>query len=477
MPDRIKNRGKKVVEKVLLLAHAAIAELTNLRTTTDPIPLTFILQAKKAREYYLTVGIVKKCIVFWRALILGESIGLITDNEANREKLLGLANRIRLDKSTRNQFTAGYVRGEFLAKKVLDEDGRLERIRSINPCSVVCTYDKGELISIQQTYDENGKTLGTPIDLLKKGDTETAKLYYHYRHESEDWSLNGSSMILPAFELIEILLAYLKAEKSIAKRWSSLLRLVQIGGKIGEKIFEPGPGDITKYKNILDELDPDSALVVPSYVDAKTVGSEGVALDTVPRIKLLMDSISIAMLFVPFLVTGTGTPTGGARVLYKGIKSQIREQINEVQYYLNWVFDADTLAAEGIDSDTKITYQFSALDIDVEQWEREFLLKCLDDGIIDRKTLQLLLGYDPAVIDANLEKQPITISTNWSAQDVIGLIATGVLTADEVKQMLGMQGKAATPPQQAAASVREIYRKVKDEMAKKPINHPKKTKK
>ena len=412
----------------------AIAASTSSSTSsggTDPIPKKWDEQALKAWEYYLTVAPVKNGISSWLSFVLGDGIDFITENEDDRKKIMEFSKKLKLDRMARDYFKHYLVRGEALAYRVF-EGSEVERLRSINPVSIIPKYEDGILTEIDQYQLKNGKPTGKPVPL------EGLDNYYHFRLDAPEWGERGTSLVLSAFTHVDILQAYLTADKSIAKRWTTVLRLIKIGGVIGNKIFEPKKKDIAAAKTAFDNMNPDEGLVVPSYWDVKTYGTEGEVLDTTTRIEKTQDAIAMALLMIPFLVTGSGPAVATAKISLKKLKYQIKEFRSVIIDFLDWLYNEEILRSIDVDPEIKLAYQFGGLDIDTEEWEQRLLKELFDLGIVSRRTLQLRWSLDPTVEDSQISNEKIILSRSWSAQDLIGAVGVGILPTEAAREMLGL---------------------------------------
>jgi len=73
------------------------------------------------------------------------------------------------------------------------------------------------------------------------------KQLLHLKWDAPSFSPRGNSIVLPAFQSIELLRDYRKAEQAIAKRWTTPFRMIKVGGAFGNKmVIEKGvePGDM-----------------------------------------------------------------------------------------------------------------------------------------------------------------------------------------------------------------------------------------
>ena len=113
-------------------------------------------------------------------------------------------------------------------------------------------------------------------------------------------------MVTPAFESIELLRDYRRAQRAIAKRWTTPLRFILVGGKYGDKVIMPTQKMISTIRDQINKMDLKSGLVVPFYVRAETYGTEGQVLNTEDKVKEVKEDIIVALGVAKSLVTGDG---------------------------------------------------------------------------------------------------------------------------------------------------------------------------
>ena len=429
-----------------IAGQAAAASLSGASSDTDPIPKDWDKRALKAWEYYLTIGIVKRCISTWRALVLGDGVRFNCDSEDDRKKLEKFARKIRLEKKMRDMFTQWIVRSEALPYK--DEDSKGFKLKLINPLSIEPTYVDGEITKIvQYQTDEKGNINKSDPNPFEGDDLQS---FYHMKFDAPEFSPRGNTLLLSAFDLIETLRVYDRADRAIGKRWINPLQLLKLGGLIGKKVFTPDKKAIKDAVATLESRDMEKSLVVPHYWNVETHGTDGEVLNTNDKVTQLEERIAIALLFSPFIVTGRGPNIASARISLKAVKYIITEFVGEMKSFLDWLFDENLLKQIGVDPEANIEYRFTGLDVDAEQWERELYLELYDRNVISKRTLQLIFGVDPASEDAFVAGEPAIIKKTWSPQDVIGLIGVGAITAEEGKALLGLDESDENNPAVAA---------------------------
>jgi len=114
---------------------------------------------------------------------------------------------------------------------------------------------------------------------MSDGITLPIEQLLHLKLRAPSFASQGNSMILPAFQSIELLRDYRKVQQAIAKRWTPPLRLIKVGGQFGQKLMVPdqkghGPKMLESIRGTFNKLDLRSGVVVPFYVDVSTHGTE-----------------------------------------------------------------------------------------------------------------------------------------------------------------------------------------------------------
>jgi len=311
------------------------------------------------------------------------------------------------------------------------------------------TYENDVLVEAIQRPQNMDGSFGEEIPL----DLEQM---LHLKWNAPEFEPRGSSMILPAFEAIELLRDYRKAERAIAKRWTSPLRFIQVGGAYGNRIIQPDHKTIEKVRDELERADLKSGLVVPFYVKAETYGADGKALDTDVRMKEVKEDILVAVGMARSIVTGDGPNFATASVSMQKMVVQLKEIKQAARNILDWVFD-EWLERNGHDNET-LHYQFSDLDLTAETDQKKLLVELYDRGLISKSTLQQKMGLSPEIENKEREGEDIVVDSNWSIQDVTQLVALEVLTVDEARKRLGLGGQADRAQEDAAQKdVERIY--------------------
>jgi len=336
--------------------------------------------------------------------------------------------------------------GYFVRTKKGDD---IERVICVNPVSVKFRYESDELVEAVQypVSPEGGSLEPVPLALDQM---------IHLKWNSPEFERRGNSMALPAFEAIELLRDYRRAERAIAKRWTTPMRFIQVGGAFGSRIISPDQKMLEKVRDEVERMDLQSGLVVPFYVKAETYGAEGVTLNTETKIKEVKEDILVALGMARSVVTGDGPNFATASVSMQKMIVQLKEIKEAARKLLDWVFD-EWLERQGHD-EAVLHYQFSDLDLMNEVDQKRLLLDLYDRGLISKSTLQQKMGLSPDVEDKGRKKEEITVDTNWSVQELTQLVALEVLTVEEARERLGLKRPVAAAKEESARKdVERLY--------------------
>jgi len=145
-------------------------------------------------------------------------------------------------------------------------------------------------------------------------------------------------MVVTAFESIELLRDYRSAERAVAKRWTTPLRFIQVGGQFGQKTIVPDQRTLNTVRDMLNRMDMKAGLVVPFYVKAETYGTEGQVLDTEKKIKEIKEDIIIALGLAKSLITGDGPNFATASIGMQKMVVMLKEIKQVARDILDWIF-------------------------------------------------------------------------------------------------------------------------------------------
>jgi len=413
------------------------------------VPRTWEERARKAVEYYQEEPLVANAINAWRTFALGDEVTVTSDNEDVQEEAQEAFYSLGLNVFLRDMIGQLLIKGDAIGYFVPGKNDDIERVICVNPVSVRMRYEGDQVVEAIQRPQNLDGSYGEEIPLA-------LDQMLHLRWNAPEFEPRGSSMILPAFEAIELLRDYRKAERAIAKRWTTPLRFIQVGGAYGSRIIQPDQKTIERVRDELERADLRSGLVVPFYVKAETYGADGNVLDTDVRMKEVKEDILVALGMARSIVTGDGPNFATASVSMQKMIVQLKEIKQAARDILDWVFD-EWMERKGYENET-LHYQFSDLDLTAEVDQKRLLVELYDRGLISKSTLQQKMGLSPEVESKEQEDEDIVVDSNWSVQDITQLVALEVLTVDEARGRLGLVKKAAHAHEDAAqADVEKLY--------------------
>lgn len=202
----------------------------------DAVPVTWEERARKAWEYYVEEPLVKNCVNSWRTFAVGDEIKLSSDDEKLKDEAALAAYQLNVSEFIKDMVLQLLVKGDAVGFKRYATSGQnIEEVVCVNPVSVKVKYAQGELIEAKQ-YAEDTGSASDPIDL-------PVDQVIHLKWDAPGFSPRGNSMILPAFQAIELLRDYRRAEQAIAKRWATPVPSPQSGWCIWSEDGDAGPAD------------------------------------------------------------------------------------------------------------------------------------------------------------------------------------------------------------------------------------------
>ena len=414
------------------------------------IPFAWEDRARKAVEYYQEEPLVANAINAWRTFALGDEIAVACDNHRVRDEAQAAFWRLDLNRFVKDMVLQLLVKGDAIGYVVPAKGGTdIARVICVNPISVRLKFENDTLAeAIQRPQNLDGSYSDEiPLDL---------DLLLHVKWNVPEFEPRGNSMVLPAFEAIELLRDYRKAERAIARRWTTPLRFIQVGGSFNGTLITPDQATLDKIKGELGKMDMRQGLVVPFYVKAETYGAEGVVLNTEAKVREVKEDILVALGMARSVVTGDGPNFATASVSMQKMVVQLKEIKQAARDILDWVFD-EWLRRKGYE-DEVLVYQFSDLDLTAEVDQKRLLLDLYDRGLISKVTLQQKMGLSPDVETRERDGEDVVVDTNWSVDDISKLVALEVLTVDEARERMGLVKKAAGAQADAARKdVERIY--------------------
>ncbi len=431
----------------LATAAALSSGLFNPATTTGAVPASWEDRARKAVEYYQEEPLVSNALNAWRTFALGDEIGLNSDDEELRDEAREAFDRLGLNSFVKDMVLQLLIKGDAIGYFNRNQRGDdVARVTCVNPVSMTFVYENDELVEAIQRPENPDGSLGEEVSLA-------LDQMVHLKWNAPEFETRGNSMVLPAFEAIELLRKYRKAEAAIADRWTTPLRFIQVGGSFGGKIITPDQGMLEQIRDEMNRMDLRSGMVVPFYVKAETYGIEGKALNTEQKVREVKEDILVALGMARSVVTGDGPTFATASVSMQKMVVQLKEIKQAARIILDWVFD-EWMERKGYE-DEELHYEFSDLDLTAEVDQKRLLVELYDRGLISKNTLQQKMGLSPDVETREQEGEEIVVDTNWSVQDIAQLVALEVLSVDEARGRLGLKKSAKSTEEDATQAVVE----------------------
>ena len=413
------------------------------------IPHSWDERALLAVEYYQEEPLVANAINAWRTFALGDEIGINCEDEEVRDEARDMYWRLGLNDFVKDMILQLLIKGDAIGYFVRSKGGDdVDRVICVNPRSVKLNYESDYLVEAIQRPENPDGSYGEEVSLA-------LDQMVHLKWNAPEFERRGNSMVLPAFEAIQLLRDYRKTERAIAKRWASPMRFVQVGGNFGGKLILPDQAMLDNVRNEMERMDLKSGMVVPFYVKAETYGAEGVTLNTEDKVKEVKEDILVALGMARSIVTGDGPNFATASVSMQKMIVQLKEIKQAARNILDWVYD-EWMERHGYDE--VLHYQFSDLDLTAEVDQKRLLVDLYDRGLLSKTTLQQKMGLSPAVEGKQQEKEEIVVDTNWSVKDIAQLVALEVLSVDEARGRLGLKGSGdKAQGDTAMADVRRLY--------------------
>lgn len=401
------------------------------------IPSDWKDRAHKAWEFYIEEPIVSNTINTWRTFAIGDQVKITADDEDVRTEAQALFYALNLNRFLKDMILQLLVKGECIGYKRYGSNGKpskgehndIVKLICVNPTSVDFEFEGGELIkAIQKPDKEGGATedeIELPLDQL-----------IHRKWNAPQFSPRGNSMVTPAFESIELLRDYRRAQRAIAKRWTTPLRFILVGGKYGDKVIMPTQKMISTIRDQINKMDMKSGLVVPFYVRAETYGTEGQVLNTEDKVKEVKEDIIVALGVAKSLVTGDGPNFATASIAFQKMVIMLKEIKQVAREILDWIFN-DWMEMKGYSS-KKLQYIFSDADLTNEIEVKKLLIELYDRNLISKNTIQTKMDLNPDVERSNRTKEGTLVDMSWDIKDIVSLVQMGVMSVQTAREMLGM---------------------------------------
>jgi len=410
----------------------------------EAVPEAWEERAKLAWEYYTEEPIVKNAVNAWRTFAIGDEVGLNCEDDEVEAEAVEFAERVGLDAFVRDMILQLVVKGDCVGYKTYTEKGDdVAAVQCINPVSVKLKVVQGELTEAKQFPEEGaiGEGITLPLEQL-----------LHLKWDAPSFSPRGNSMVLPAFHAIALLRDYRKSESAIAKRWTTPLRFIQVGGQFGSKLVMPDQGMLDKVRDMVNKMDLKAGLVVPFYCDAKTYGTDGEVLKTEDKVKEIKEDIIVALGLARSIVTGDGPNFATASVSMQKMIIMLGEIKGAARRILRWVLD-DWQEIKGYGEKT-IEVLFNDLDLSDDADYRKLLVDLYDRRLISKKSLQVRMQLDPEVEakQTETERKEIDLTDEKAVKPIVDLVMAGVITPEYARDVLGIpQDKNKPAPDSIAA--------------------------
>lgn len=176
---------------------------------SEAIPASWEDRARRAWEYYVEEPLVKNCVNSWRTFAVGDEIKISSDNDAVKTEANELADRLGISEFVKDMILQLLVKGDAVGFKRYTKEGRdIEEVTCVNPVSIKVKYAQGQLIEVRQ-FPEDTPAASEGLEL-------PVEPTIHLKWDAPEFSPRGNSLVLPAFQSIELLRDYRRAEQAIA---------------------------------------------------------------------------------------------------------------------------------------------------------------------------------------------------------------------------------------------------------------------
>lgn len=447
-------------DPAMLFPRATAAAIVNtafnqITVEDNIIPKQWAERAKRAWDYYLLEPLIKNCVNSWRSFAIGDMLKVSANDDDVKGDVDAACKRLEIVEWVKDMTIQLLTKGDTVAYKRYTKDGGdIEEVQCVNSTSIRVKYAEGALVEIRQIPDTSTDTgtggyspyQNTAGSSFQAGDGVALNVEQalHLKWDAPEFSPRGNSMVLPAFDSLELLRDYRRAERAIAKRWATPLRFIKVGGAYGQKMIMPDQRMLDSIRDVINNMDMRSGVVVPFYVDCQTYGTDSGVLNLDEKLKEAKEDVMVAMGFPKALITGDGPNYATAEVSLQKMLIMIREIKRIARQMLEWVFD-DWSTLKGYDA-TTIKFEFNGLDLSDEVDYRKLLLEMYDRKLISKSTLQTKMDLDPVIEKDNreLENQIPDLTDEKVTGPIASLVAAGVITVDEGRALLGLKPLAPT---------------------------------
>ncbi|MCE5314617.1 MAG: hypothetical protein ABFD49_11735 [Armatimonadota bacterium] len=402
------------------------------------IPRSWEDRAKKAWEYYIEEPLIKNCVNSWRTFAVGDEVRITSDDDAVKLEANDLADRLEISEFVKDMILQLLVEGDAVGFKRYTKDGKdIEEVTCVNPISIKVKYAQGQLIEIQQ-FPEDSPAAGDGLQL-------PIEQTLHLKWDAPSFSPRGNSLVLPAFESIELLRDYRRAEQAIAKRWTTPLRFIKVGGEFGQRMIAPDQKMLEQVCDMMNKMDMKSGMVVPFYVTVETYGTEGQVLNVEDKVTEVKEDIVVALGLSRSLVTGDGPNFATASVSMQKMLIMIREIKHAARTILDWIFN-DWLEISG-HAGKSLQFIFNDLDPTDAIDFKKLLIELYDRKLISRSSLQLKMELDPDIETANRqnESKSVDLLDEKQVKPIVDMVVAGIMGIETAQQLLGLDPAKNTP--------------------------------
>ncbi len=414
------------------------ASAFSAQAVNDAIPKTWEERAAKAWQFYVEEPIVQNAINSWRTFAIGDEIQFNCDDDDVKWEVREFAERLKLNTLVKDAALQVLTKGDGVLFKIYNkENNDIDEVVCVNPISVKVKYENGKLVEAKQTPETAGtaETIDLPLDRT-----------LHIKWNAPSFSPRGNSMIVTAFESIELLRTYRKAEQAVAKRWTTPLRFIQVGGQFGQKTIVPDQKTLNTVRDMLNRMDLNAGLVVPFYVKAETYGTEGQVLDTEKKIKEIKEDIVIALGLAKSLITGDGPNFATASIGMQKMVIMLKEIKQVARVILNWIIQ-DWQKMKGYE-EKSINYIFNDLDLTNEVDLKKLYIELYDRKLISKNSLQIKMDLNPEVESASTDVEsakPFDLSDSKTAETAMRFLENGVISIGKVQELFGFDKEKDRP--------------------------------
>ncbi|MBC8377090.1 MAG: hypothetical protein H8E26_13675 [FCB group bacterium] len=414
------------------------------------VPASWDEKARQSWRYYIEEPLVNNVINTWRTFAIGDEIKVSVGDESVRSDAQKLFSSLNLNSFVKDMILQLLIKGDAIGFKEYSKDGKsISRVSCVNPVSIQVKYEDSVLIEARQSIKTSDGGVGKEIDL-------PVKQLCHFKWNAPEFSDRGNSMIIPAFHAIGLLRDYRKAERAIAKRWTTPLRFIQVGGKFGDKVIMPDQKMLKNIRDQINKMDLKSGLVVPFYVRAETYGNEGQVLDTEKKVAELKEDILVALGLSKSLVTGDGPNFATANIAMRKMIIMLKEIKQVARNMLAWIYD-DWKELSGVDEN--VQYFFSDMDLSDEKEVRKMLIELYDRNLISKNTLQTKMDLNPQIENTNRQQEKSIVDMTWDVKDIVSMVQLGIMSVDTAREILGLnpEEESKRTVKTEAADINELF--------------------